>query len=113
MSWSAIRRGVRLILLPGLPIILTVNDLIGGLVRIRGPSMAPALNDGAQMHSCGGASKHVELSGTGCMLLIRCWLSEMQSAAAWHWQNRCVPTGTRLDSYFKPWEFHAGEHNAG
>jgi len=46
MAWTSIRRGLRLLVLPGLPIIITVNDCVGGLARIRGPSMAPTLNEG-------------------------------------------------------------------
>ena len=48
--WRSIRDGVGLFLLPGLPIIVTFNDCVGGLARIRGLSMAPALNAGAARH---------------------------------------------------------------
>ena len=49
--WRSFRDGVGLFLLPGLPIIVTFNDCVGGLARIRGLSMAPALNAGTACYA--------------------------------------------------------------
>ena len=46
--WRSIQDGIRLFLLPGVPIIITFNDCVGGLARIRGLSMTPSLNPGAE-----------------------------------------------------------------
>ena len=52
--WRSIREGVGLFLLPGLPIIVTFNDCVGGLARIHGLSMAPSLNRGTATASVHG-----------------------------------------------------------
>ena len=52
MAWSGMRRVLHLTLLPGLPIVITVNDFVGGPARIRGCSMAPTLNEGPLLRKC-------------------------------------------------------------